>query len=119
MSVKKNWGMILAGLGAGVVNGLFGAGGGMILVPLLTKLTDLEEKEVFPASISIILPLCLVSLTVSAFHTSLPVSQALPYLAGSAIGGVMAGLFGRRIPTLWLHRILGALILWGGVRYLC
>lgn len=119
MSVKNKWGMILAGLGAGAVNGLFGAGGGMVLVPLLTKLTDLEEQEVFPASISIILPVCIVSLSVSAFHAPLPFAQALPYLTGSAIGGIFAGLFGKRIPTLWLHRILGALILWGGIRYLC
>ena len=43
----------------------------------------------------------------------------LPYLIGSAFGGVAAGLWGRKIPTLWLHRFLGAMILWGGVRYLC
>ena len=33
---KKNLGIMLAGLSAGSVNGLFGAGGGMVLVPLLT-----------------------------------------------------------------------------------
>lgn len=119
MSGIKPIGMILSGLGAGAVNGLFGAGGGMILVPLLTRLTDLEEQEVFPASISIILPVCLVSLSVSAFHGPLPFAQAAPYLIGSAAGGILAGVFGKRIPTVWLHRILGALILWGGVRYLC
>lgn len=119
MSEKKRTGIILAGLGAGTINGLFGAGGGMILVPLLTKLTDLEEQEIFPASISIILPICLVSLSVSAIHGSLPWAPAVPYLAGSAIGGILAGVLGKRIPTLWLHRVLGLLILWGGVRYLC
>lgn len=119
MSKKKPIGMILSGLGAGTVNGLFGAGGGMVLVPLLNHLTDLEEDEVFPSSISIILPVCLVSLGVSALHAPLPFAQAAPYLSGSAIGGILAGILGKRIPTLWLHRILGAFVLWGGVRYLC
>lgn len=119
MSKKKPIGMILSGLGAGAVNGLFGAGGGMVLVPLLTHLTDLEEDEVFPSSISIILPVCLVSLGISAVHASLPLAQAIPYLIGSAAGGILAGVFGKRIPTVWLHRILGGLIIWGGVRYLC
>lgn len=109
----------LAGAIAGAVNGLFGAGGGMILVPLLTALTDLEDREVFPASIAIILPMCFVSLFIGAMGTSLPWAAALPYLIGSAIGGVLAGLFGKKIPTVWLHRGLGILILYGGWRYLC
>ena len=116
---SKYQGMLLSGIGAGIVNGLFGAGGGMILVPLLTKLTPLEEEEIFPASISIILPICLVSLSISAIRTPLPFPQAVPYLLGSAAGGILAGLFGKRIPVQWLHRVLGLLILWGGIRYLC
>ena len=42
--MKQKAKMGLAGLGAGAVNGMFGAGGGMVLVPLLTSLTDLEEQ---------------------------------------------------------------------------
>lgn len=117
--MRKNWGIPLAGFCAGAVNGLFGAGGGMMLVPLLTALTGLEEGEIFPASVSIILPICLVSLGFTAFTQGLELRTALPYLFGSAAGGLMAGLFGNRIPAKWLHRSLGILILWGGVRYLC
>ncbi len=117
--MKKYLGCCIAGLYAGAVTGLFGAGGGMVLVPLLGWLTDLEEDAIFPASVSIILPVCLVCLCFAAGQGALPWVQALPYLIGSAAGGIAAGMFGRRIPTVWLHRILGALILWGGVRYLC
>ncbi len=114
----KKWGMLLAGLCAGAVNGLFGAGGGMVLVPLLTGLTDLQEEEVFPSSVAIILPLCLVSLTITALGPGVDFSLALPYLVGSALGAVPAGLWGGQIPVKWLHRGLGLLILWGGIRYL-
>ena len=40
------------------------------------------------------------------------------FYVGSIPGGVLAGVFGRRIGVLWLHRALGLVILWGGVRYL-
>ena len=116
---KSKLGLVLAGLGAGAVNGLFGAGGGMVLVPLLCWLTDMEDDAIFPASVSIILPICLVCLLFRADGGGLPWQKATSYLIGSAIGGILAGKLGRRIPTLWLHRLLGAMILWGGFRYLC
>ena len=119
MKKRKFLGIILAGMGAGIVNGLFGAGGGMVLVPLLSLLTPLEDQEIFGASIAVILPICLVSLTATAISGSIPWQQSLPYLFGSAAGGLAAGIWGRKIPAKWLHRGLGILILWGGFRYLC
>ena len=113
------WGIAAAGLAAGCVTGLFGGGGGMVLVPLLTCLRGLGETEIFPASISIILPVCMVCLCMSALHSPLPWLTALPYLVGSFLGGIAAGTWGQRIPAKWLHRSLGLLILWGGFRYLC
>lgn len=119
MTNKKIGGICIAGIAAGAVNGLFGAGGGMVLVPLLTWLSQLEDRQVFPASVCIILPICLVSLSIIFQPGTVPWDTALPYLLGSTAGGILAGFLNKRIPTLWLHRLLGALILWGGIRYLC
>lgn len=118
MGLLKHTGILLSGVCAGAVNGLFGGGGGMVLVPMLTYAAKLEDSEVFPTSVAIILPICVVSLLLSSdfghtFHT------AVPYLLGSAFGGILAGIFGRKIPVLWLHRGLGIMLLWGGIRYLC
>lgn len=119
MAYKKKFGMLLAGLSAGAVNGLLGTGGGMILVPLLTGITDLEENEIFPSSVSIILPICFVSLFLSKNVQDLTLMKILPYLLGSAAGGILCGFFGKKIPVKWLHRFLGVLVICGGIRYLC
>lgn len=113
------WGSLLAGACAGMVAGLFGAGGGMVLVPLLTVLTDWKEDAIFPSSVAIILPICITALAVSLLKGPLPFREALPYMIGSGIGGYFAGIWGKKIPVQWLHRGLGILILWGGYRYLC
>lgn len=108
----------IAGTAAGAVNGLFSAGGGLVLVPLLGKKVGLTEQERFPASIAIIAPVCVTSLIISG-KWQLSFWEILPYLLGSAVGGVAAGLWGRCIPTVWLHRFLGGIIIWGGIRFLC
>lgn len=116
---KSTWKLGFAGAAAGCINGLFGAGGGMILVPMLSQGAGLQEEEIFPASVSIMLPLSIISLAVEASTAPLPWTAALPYLIGSASGGVLAGLLRKKIPVSWLHRVLGLLILYGAWRYLC
>ncbi len=117
--MKRCIGAGISGLSAGALNGLFGAGGGMVLVPLMGKLTDLNDQQLFPSSIVILFPICIISLLFADGWSEFHLYSALPYLCGSALGGLAAGLWGKHIPTLWLHRVLGILILWGGIRYLC
>ena len=117
-SEKNQTGAAAAGLGAGILNGLFGGGGGLLLIPGLSRFAKLEEEQLFPTSVTVMLPVSILTLICSAPAEGLPWSDALPYLVGSALGGMMAGFLGKRIPVLWLHRILGAMLLWGGVRYL-
>ena len=68
-------GIVLAGACAGAVNGLLGAGGGMLLVPMLSAFTSLREDEIFPSSVAIIAPICVVSLLLTrdvAWAASIP-----------------------------------------------
>ena len=111
-------GAVAAGALAGIVNGIFGGAGGMVLIPALSLWTDAEPDALFPLSVCVMLPVCLLSLWLTSRSGPLPWSDALPYLLGSALGGVLAGCIGKKLPTLWLHRIFGAMLLWGGIRYL-
>ena len=101
-----------------MVNGIFGGAGGMVLIPALGLWTDAEPDSIFPLSVSVMLPVCLLSLWLTSRVNALPWADALPYLLGSTAGGTLVGLLGQRIPTVWLHRFFGILILWGGIRYL-
>lgn len=110
------FGFLFAGLCAGSITGILGAGGGMLLVPILSFLKLCKQEELFPTSLSIMIPICAVSLIVS--WQPVPVADVFPYLLGSALGGIAAGKWGQKIPSLYLHRVFGILILWGGIRYL-
>ncbi len=108
--------LFLSGAAAGLVCGLFGAGGGMVLVPLLIHLCHLEPRCAFASSLSVILPVTIVSLIVCYMNFGLPWKESIPYLIGGAGGGILAGIFYKKIPTGMLRRVMALLILWGGVR---
>ena len=108
----------LAGAAAGIANGFFGGGGGMILVPLLVRRCKLEQRQAFATSVAIILPLCTLSSVIYFFRGGLDVMTALPYLAGGLIGGWVGGKVFKKLNMVWLRRAFALLILYGGVRSL-
>lgn len=115
---RQFWGSTLAGLGAGCVNGIFGAAGGIVLLPALQLLAKIPEENLFPMSVSVMLPVSILSLLLSSPVAALPWTDSLPYLIGGALGGFAAGRWGTKLPNVWLHRIFGIMILWGGIRYI-
>ena len=118
MSKASNLGYTLSGSAAGLIAGLFGAGGGTILIPLLNLTVKPEENARFPTSVCIMLPICLVAICADMINNGPPsLALAFPYILGGSIGGILAGILAKKIPTLYLHRGLGALIIWGGIRY--
>ena len=108
----------LAGGLAGLVNGFFGGGGGMVLVPLLVSRCGLSQRQAFATSVAIILPLCALSAVIYWFRGGLDLAAALPYLAGGLLGGFLGGKLFRRVSMTWLRRGFALLILYGGVRAL-
>lgn len=116
---KKEWWLpALSGAAAGLVNGFFGGGGGMVLVPLLVSRCKLDQRRAFATSVAIILPLCALSSAIYFFRGGLELSAALPYLAGGLIGGYAGGKLFRTLNMDWLRRAFALLILYGGVKSL-
>ena len=102
----------LSGTAAGLVNGLFGGGGGMVLVPLLNGWCGLAGKQAFATCVAAILPLSAVSAAVFDW------AAALPYLIGGLVGGLVGGRLFRRVSVTWLRGLFAAFLLYGGVRYI-
>ena len=116
--MKKSVGYAVSGSLAGLANGLFGAGGGMFLVPLYCRWCEMEEKRAFATSVAVVAPMSAVSAGIYLFRGDVSFAQALPFLAGGLVGGVLAGKCLKRIPTVWLRRIFALFLLYGGVRSL-
>lgn len=115
-NLKKSAQYLIIGSLAGVANGLFGSGGGLFLVPLLTKWSGLEQKRAFATSVAVVVPLSVVSLLVFLWRGSLDFAATLPYLIGGAVGGILSGCLFPKFSATLLRRLFGILLIYGGIR---
>lgn len=106
-----------AGAAIGLLNGLFGAGGGIVAVSFLRKL-DGDVKQAHATSIFITLALSVVSAYLYAARGDVSLAQALPYLPGGVLGAVAGALLLRKIPNFWLRKVFAVFILYSAFRLL-
>ncbi len=106
-----------AGFAAGILNGLLGAGGGTIAVPIFRK-SGMKEADCHATSVAVILPLCLLSAGFYLFRGDVSISDALPYLPWMLAGSLIGAWLLPRCRAVWLRRIFGLLMLWAALRML-
>ena len=100
--MNMNWPAQIAGGAAGLANGLFGGGGGMVFLPILSRFGRLEQRKLYATCVGVIFPVCLVSAAVYIFRGGVSLLTALPYLAGGLIGGFLGGKLYGKVSTKFL-----------------
>lgn len=113
---KYNLSTIIIGIVTGFANGLFGSGGGTIVVPATEKFLHIEAHKAHATAIGIILPLSIISLIIYAYQSSILWNVALITSIGGVIGGTVGAKLLGKISSVWLHRIFGIFMLIAAVR---
>ena len=106
----------MASLFAGFATGVFGGGGGMIVVPILTGLYGLEPVKAHATAIATIFPLCLVSVIFYLTQGGWQWKSGLVVTAGVVVGGIVGAFLMKKIPAKWLQPIFYILMIVGGVK---
>lgn len=117
-SDKQNLYAVMAGSLAGLINGLFGGGGGMIVVPMLTGLLKREPKRAHATALMIILPISLVSGLFYAAFGNLQLSVATPVSIGVSVGGVIGALLLSKLSSKWVIIIFAVIMAAAGIKML-
>ncbi len=105
---------LLCGGLVGAANSLFGGGGGMIAVPLLSK-TGLQEKTAHATAILVILPVSLFSFILYAIRGFYEPSVLVPTALGVTAGGVLGAKLLGKLPTKTVNLIFALLQFLAGV----
>ncbi|MBO5024288.1 MAG: sulfite exporter TauE/SafE family protein [Clostridia bacterium] len=111
--------LCVCALAAGVVNGVFGTGGGIITVFALSRLsrtnTSLSKKDIFATTLFACFAMSLSSAAIYALSGKASPEDALPYLLPAALGGVFGALLMDKIKPAVLSKIFALLVIWAGI----
>ncbi|MBO4467954.1 MAG: sulfite exporter TauE/SafE family protein [Clostridia bacterium] len=105
------------GIIIGFVNSIFGSGGGMIAVPLLTK-KGFEQKDAHRNAIAVLLPVSVISAALYISKSVISLSDVYPYLLSGSVGAIAGTLIMSKISPKMLKGIFGAFIVYAGIRLL-
>ena len=103
---------------AGLANGLFGGGGGMVFLPILSRWGELEARKLYATCVGVIFPVCALSAGIALWRQEFSLLQALPYRLGGGLGGFLGGKLYGKVPTKVLKWLFAAFLIYGGVKYL-
>lgn len=102
---------VIIGLLSGVLNGLFGAGGGSAVVPAMEYFLKMEEKRAHATAIAIILVMSVVSAFVYVRAGHFDFGLWVPVTIGGVAGGLVGAKALSKIPKRWLNILFGAVII--------
>ena len=107
-----------AGAATGFVSGLFGGGGGMVLLPMLRREKELADHALFANCVAVIFPVCAVSAASYLRGSAVEIRLAAPFLIGGAAGGFIGGRLFRSMPPKILYLAFSGFLFYAGARYL-
>lgn len=113
---KKNFFAIIGGLVTGFINGLFGGGGGMIIVPLLSIFLGYVSHKAHATAILIILPLSILSGLFYAYFGTLNLNVGFPVSIGVTIGGVVGAFLLSKLSSKWVVLIFSFVMVAAGIK---
>src|SRR5690554_3218522 len=106
----------IIGLISGFINGLFGSGGGTIIVPSLTFILGLPQHNAHATALIIILPLSILSSIIYFNSQLIDFPITLKISLGAIIGAYIGAKILNRIPNKWLRKIFGIFMVIAAIR---
>jgi len=115
--VLKRGAALLSGAAAGMLNGFFGTGGGLVAVPALEK-SGLSVKEAHATALALTASLSVASVLLYLGGGRFSLGEAAGFLPGGILGAAAGALLFRRLPSRFLRRALGAFMIYFAIRTL-
>ena len=107
---------LLMGLLSGVSSGLFGAGGGVLVVLFITLYLHQDQHIAQATAISITFVASIISFGIYYFHGNIDWQLIIPVTLGSMVGGYLGAKLMKKLPSKQLKKFFGIFMILSGIR---
>ncbi len=120
--LAKLWWFVPATLAAGAVNGLLGAGGGVIMLYLVRAVLRMNgdgeavQKDTFASVVAIMLPVSIVSAISYAAKGNISMEEMQILTLPALVGGVIGAYLTDKLPSRVIRGIFAVLVIISGIR---
>lgn len=108
--------VVLLGLAAGLLSGMFGVGGGVLIVPMLVLLLGTQQRLAHGTSLAAIIPISVAGVVVYALHGLVDVDAAALLTGGSVVGTLLGTRLLHALPQRTLRLMFAGLLAATAVR---
>lgn len=112
--LNNNFKKIFIGFMAGVISGLFTAGGGLILVPAFMYMLKMEPKKARATSIFCILPMVITTAFFYSKNNLINWNTSILCAIGGIIGGFTGAKLLNKIPDKYLKLAFAIFLIYAG-----
>jgi uncharacterized membrane protein YfcA len=102
--------LAVVGTAAGVFSGLFGVGGGTVIVPLLILWFGYEEREATGTSLAAIAIIGAVGAATQGIYGHVDAARALEIGIPAVVGVLLGTALQQRVPTRWISLLFAGLL---------
>lgn len=108
----------LVGAASGFVGGLFGVGGGVIMVPAMIFILKMETRLAIGTSMAIVIFTAITATTKHALSGNVDWKIALPFVPAAVLGGYLGAFTVQHVSGDQLKRAFGAFLMLIGLKML-
>lgn len=107
--------LVGVGIVAGFVNGFFGAGGGLLLVPMISFVQKDDSKTAHATTLACVLFMCMASSIIYFFKNQIDYKLLLVCLIGSLVGSFIGTKLLKNLKNNVIDLIFSVVLIVAGV----
>ncbi len=111
----KNLVLSLVGIVSGFINGFFGAGGGLLLVPMISYVSGDDSKRAHATTLGCVLFMCIASSIIYLTKKQYEIKFVVVCMIGSILGSIVGTKLLKKLKNKVIDLIFAFILIIAGV----